>query len=202
MRKLSARPSNRGRAKLCYPSSQERDLGPPALSRRGFEMTDEVRAAIVGAATGAVFGALASLLVNFLSTRFRIERYHCTTKLERQPRFGARITARVINGYDYPMNDAIAYITVHHQESDVLPPPNGYDAFIKPPNDVKCVNEERLCWSINGNPYRTDIYGGERQSLDVFEVNDSWIEIPSESGWGAIRYEGGRLGKARALPPS
>ena len=161
-------------------------------------MTDEVQAALVGAASGAVFGALASLLVNFLSTKFRIERFHCTTKLEPQLRFGVRITACVLNGYDYPMNDAIAYITIHHQNSDVLDPPPLCDAFIKPPNDVKCVKEERLCWSINGNPYRTDVYAGERQSLDVFEVGDRWIQIPSESGWGTIIYERGRRGKAES----
>jgi hypothetical protein len=126
--------------------------------------------------------------------------YYSMLQLEPQQIFGVRVTARVFNGYDFPMNDAIAYITIYHEESDVRHPPNNrYDAFIKPPNDVKQVREERLCWSINGNPYKTDIYAGEKQSLDIFEVGDCWIEIPSESGWGAITYENGRRGKARVF---
>ncbi len=163
-------------------------------------MTSEVQAALIGASSGAVFGALASLLVNFLSTRFRIEMYYSLMQLEPQDKFGKRVTARIFNGYDFPMNDAIAYITIYHKESDVQDPPNNkYDAFIKRSDDRKQVREERLCWSINGNPYQTDIYAGERQGLDIFEVGDCWIEIPSESGWGANTYENGRQGKARVF---
>jgi hypothetical protein len=162
-------------------------------------MTVEVQAAIIGAASGAAFGALATLLVNFFSTKFRIERYYCTLQLEPQTKAGTRVTARIFNGYDYPMNDAIAYITIYHKESDIQDPPIGYDAFIKRRDHKKLVEDDRLCWSLDGNPYKTDIYAGERQSLDVFEVVDSqnWIQIPSERGWGSEKYENGRPGKAR-----
>lgn len=163
-------------------------------------MTSEVQAALIGAVSGAAFGALASLLVNSLSTWFRIKMFSCKLHLEPPQKFGVRVTSRVFNAYDFPMNDAIAYITVYHQKEDVRHPPNnGYDAFIKPPDDVKLVREERLCWSINENPYQTDIYAGERQGLDLFEVGDCWIEIPSENGWGAVTYENGRRGKARVF---
>jgi hypothetical protein len=165
-------------------------------------MTSEVQAALIGAASGAAFGALASLLVNSLSTKFRTEMYDIKLQLEPQAKAGTRVTARIFNGYDYPMNHAVAYITIYHEKTDVVPPPNNsYDAFIKPPDHVKLVEEDRLCWSLDGNPHEIDIYGGERQSLDVFEVVDSqyWIQIPSERGWGSEKYEDGRRGKARVF---
>ena len=164
-------------------------------------MTVEVQAALIGAASGAAFGALATLLVNFLSTKFRIDRYYSTLQLEPQTKAGTRVTARIFNGYDYPMNDAVAYITIYHEESDIQDPPIGYDAFIKRRDHKKLVEDDRLCWSLDGNPYKTDIYAGERQSLDVFEVVDSqdWIQIPSERGWGSERYENGRSGRARVF---
>ena len=162
-------------------------------------MAVELQAALIGAASGAAFGALATLLVNFLSTRFRIKEYYSTLKLEPQVKAGTRVTARIFNDCDYAMNDAIAYITIFHEESDVQDPPSGYDAFIKRRDHRKLVDDDRLCWSLDGNPY--DIYAGERQSLDVFEVVDSqnWIQIPSERGWGSEKYDNGRSGKARVF---
>jgi len=51
------------------------------------------------------------------------------------------------------------------------------------------VKEDRLCWSMAGNPASLNIYSGERQSLDIasFNPNREWIEIPPESGWGTVR---------------
>jgi hypothetical protein len=165
-------------------------------------MSTEVLAALIGAASGAAFGALATLFVNYLSTKFRVDMYYSKLGLEPQNKVGSRVSARIFNGYSYPMNDAVAYITIYHELSDVVPSPNNnYDAFIKPPDHVKVVEEDRLCWSLDGNPYEIDIYAGERQSLDVFEVVDSqdWIQIPSERGWGSEKYENGRQGKARVF---
>jgi hypothetical protein len=83
-----------------------------------------------------------------------------------------------------PLSHVYAYIIVEHDPSDILPPPPGYRAYIKP-GDHK-FEEERLCWSMAGNPAHVDIYAGEKQPLDVVEVDPAgnWIQIPSESGWG------------------
>jgi|GEM_PF-3101859 hypothetical protein len=139
---------------------------------------------LVGGLFGAVAGALMSLVVNFWSAWNRRRGLLRNLLLEPQPKSGCRVTARVHNGYVLPMNNVYAYITVEHYPSDVLEPPHGYQAYIKP-GDHK-FEEDRLCWSRAGNPAHVDIYAGEKQSLDVVEIDPSgnWIQIPSESGWG------------------
>jgi hypothetical protein len=140
----------------------------------------------VSAAFGAVFGALAGLTASVLATRYRLERLHCCLDLKPQDRAGSRVTARVCNGYVFPLTSVWAYITITHELSDILPPPNGVEAYVWP-HHPKLVQEDRLCWSFAGNPAFMDIYPGEKQSLDIanFDLAGKWIEIPSEDGWGS-----------------
>ena len=146
---------------------------------------------LISAAFGALFGGLASLVVNVLSVRWRLERLHACLDLEPQDRVGTRVTARICNGYDFPLNSSWAYITINHELSDVLPAPNGSKAYVGPDHH-KCVQEDRLCWSFSGNSAYLDIYPGEKQSLDVagFDHGRNWIEIPSEDGWGSELAKG------------
>jgi len=137
---------------------------------------------LVGGLFGAVAGALMSLVVNFWLDWNRRTGLHRNLLLEPQQKSGCRVTARVHNGYVLPMNHVCAYITVKHDSSDVLHVPSGYKAYIKP-GDHK-FDEDRLCWSVAGNPPYVDIYAGEKQALDVIEIDPSgnWIQIPSERG--------------------
>jgi len=139
---------------------------------------------LVGGLFGAIAGALMSLVVNFWSDWKRRKGLLRNLKLDPQPKSQCRITARVHNGYVLPLSHVYAYISVEYEPSDVMNPPCGYEAFIKP-NEPK-FEEDRLCWSMAGNPAYVDIYAGEKQALDVVEIDPSgnWIQIPSESGWG------------------
>lgn len=103
------------------------------------------------------------------------------------------MTARVCNAYDFPLTSVWAYITIIHELSDILPPPNGAKAYVVP-HHHELVKEDRLCWSFAGNPAFIDIYSGEKQSLDIanFDPDGNWIEIPSEDGWGS------ELGKGKS----
>jgi hypothetical protein len=50
------------------------------------------------------------------------------------------------------------------------------------------VQDDRLCWSIYPNPPFVDIYPGERQALNVVNIDPkpNWVEFPSENGWGTV----------------
>jgi len=148
-------------------------------------MSNDPQHVLISAASGAVFGALAALVVNSLAARFRLCMLYRKLELKGEPLVGCRVTARVFNGYIHPLNSAIAYISVDHQPSDVMTPPTNCDAFIKPTH-LRKLDEDRLCWSRASNPEVIDVYAKERQSLDVFEIDPQgkWIQIPSEKGWG------------------
>ncbi len=138
---------------------------------------------------GAAAGATAAFIVSLLANRWGRWRLHRNLHFEPQPRIGTRATARIYNGYIFPLNCVYAYITIEHELSDVLPPRPPFEAYVTP--DHLCtVREDRLCWSTtmpSPNPPVVDIYPGERQALDIVNFDPNWIEIPSESGWGTLR---------------
>ncbi len=145
----------------------------------------------VSAIIGAAVGALSALAVNAFRDWFRLKRIHKNLSLEPQRKNGSRTTARVFNDCHFSLNSAYAYITIDHEESDVLEPPNGFHAYVRPAHSLK-VHEDRLCWCISGNPAKVDIYPGERQALDVVNIDPKreWVEFPSEDGWGSEGKEG------------
>ena len=146
--------------------------------------TSELLNILVSGAFGALAGALMSLVVNFWIDWNKRRGLRKNLMFEPQEKRGCRVTARIHNGYVLPLSNVYAYISVEHGPSDVLHPPLGYRAYIVP-GDHK-FEEDRLCWSMAGNPPHVDIYAGEKQSLEVLEIAPSgeWIQIPSESGWG------------------
>jgi hypothetical protein len=144
----------------------------------------DLRTTFVGAAAGAI----AAFVVNLFSTRWTRWRLYHGLKLKPQERTGSRACMRVQNGYIFPINSAYAYLTIHHEISDVIAPPNNFSAFITPQSRCRVV-EDRLCWSIttpNSNPPSVDVYPGELQSLDVVNFGPDWLEFPSENGWASM----------------
>jgi hypothetical protein len=135
----------------------------------------------------AACGALAGFAVNISAERYRLWQLNRNMNLEVQPRVGSRVTARIYNGYIFPLSCVYAYITVNHEQSDVLEPPPPAKAYVRP-NHLCQVIEDRLCWSVEKNPASVDIYAKERQALDVANIDPhrEWVEIPSESGWGSV----------------
>jgi hypothetical protein len=103
---------------------------------------------------------------------------------------GLRARCRVINGGDYTIESAIPYITIVHEDGDIVDPPEGQsEAFIKPSEPIR-VSADRLCWSFSGperHIHQIDIYAKEEQALSPFEVLSSCIKIPSEKGWDKPR---------------
>src|ERR1035437_8248903 len=103
----------------------------------------------IGGGAGAVMGALASLIVTFLATRWTIRKLHSGLLFEPQQGNNAHShkSARIYNSYIFPLTSVYAYITINHQLSDILTPPPGVNAFVNRacPSIVK---EDRLCWSF------------------------------------------------------
>jgi len=127
--------------------------------------TSELLNILVSGAFGALAGALMSLVVNFWIDWNKRRGLRKNLMFEPQEKRGCRVTARIHNGYVLPLSNVYAYISVEHGPSDVLHPPLGYRAYIVP-GDHK-FEEDRLCWSMAGNPPHVDIYAGEKQSLEV-----------------------------------
>jgi hypothetical protein len=134
----------------------------------------------------AIIGALIVVVVKAISRLIRMAITYCCLGLKTQRKNGDCVTVRVRNGWCYSLDSAYAYITIDHEESDILEPPSGFHAYVRPQYSLK-VYEDRLCWSMAGNPARVDIYPFERQALDVagFDPKREWIEFPSEDGWGS-----------------
>ena len=127
-------------------------------------------------------------LVSFWNTRLQdyFKRKALLKKLRLIPleAFQNKVAVRIFNGYVLPLTNCWAYITIHHEKEDILDPPNGRDAVIKPQHPAQ-LTEDRLCWSTHypdKNPARVDIYSKEYQSLEVFifEPTGKWIGILSE----------------------
>jgi len=108
--------------------------------------------------------------------------------LEPQQKRGHRTCALIRNGHSTPLTSVYAYITIENDPKDIIEPPPGYSAYLKPSHPSKVV-EDRLCWSIAGNPPCIDIAPEENQSLDIVEISSdsNWLRIPSESGWEMCR---------------
>jgi hypothetical protein len=95
------------------------------------------------------------------------------------------IWCRVVNGSDYTMGKAVAYITIKHEKSDVLPKPQGVQKspYLTPQSHDK-VDEGQLCWSVQEggeNPMRIDIYAGESQPLLFGNITSEHTELFSEN---------------------
>jgi len=145
---------------------------------------------LIGAAAGAIMG----MIVNLCMNRWRLWKLHHKLEFEALSRTGTRGTARIYNNYIYGLRGAFAYITIDHNLEDILPPPPPFDAFITPEHRIH-VYEDRLCWSTTmpvPNPPVVDICPGEKQSLDIVNVDTDgkWIEIPSENGWATSQNHG------------
>src|ERR1017187_3691165 len=121
--------------------------------------------AVFGAVAGAITGSLATLGLNWWSRR-QLSR---KLSFEPQQKRGHRACAQIYNGHNIPLNSVCAYITIEHELSDILEPPQPWDAFVKPECRSK-VQKEQLCWSFAGNPACIDIYPEDHQGLDIVEI--------------------------------
>lgn len=145
-----------------------------------------------GTVGGALAGAVVSLTLNVAYSWFRVRWISQRLTFEPQERVGHRVTARVRNRTGYVVRGAVAYVTIEHRLDDIAEPIG--DAFTNP-RTPKNVKEDRVCWSIAGNPVLVDIYPDEAQSLDIAGFEDGpagRIEIPSEQGWSSSRAPGQR----------
>ncbi len=142
---------------------------------------------------GAIAGGVVSLVVNtVLNTMMpRIRRWNLTRKIRvyAEPRIGNHSRLRVVNGGYWTLGNSICYISIDATADDVLPPPPGEDAFVKP-GEFAPLEEMQLCWSVRFptiNPMKVDIYANEHQPLSPCAFRDNFVEIPSEHGWSNPR---------------
>jgi hypothetical protein len=152
-------------------------------------MPDDFQSKLQIALWGALAGGIVSLIVNFFLQSFLpwLKRARLTRSVQvyAEVSHGVHARCRVYNGGFWTMGNAIAYITLNVTEEDVLNPPNGQDAFIKPGQFVP-VADQQLCWSVRSptvNPMRVDIFAKERQPFAPCAIDTDTIMIPSEEGW-------------------
>ncbi len=138
---------------------------------------------------GAVSGGVVSLIVNLFLQSFMpwIKRWRLTRCINVYPEVthGEHTRCRVYNGGYWTMGNAIAYITLNVGRDDVIQPPRGQDAFIRPDQFVP-LESQQLCWSVrspSANPLKVDIFAKERQPLAPCALGPDFIVIPSEEGW-------------------
>ena len=123
--------------------------------------------------SGGLAGALITILTNFCIAKKKRQHLHEKLSIE-QPRVHRNVlTVRVKNGYVLPLTHCWAYISVTYNPQDIVLPSDPAKEAIITPTDPFELSEDRLCWSIFGNPPSVSIYAGEPQSLQVLEVLDS-----------------------------
>jgi hypothetical protein len=89
------------------------------MAHKGFETI------IIGAAAGAVTGFIATLV----TTRWWIWWLKFHLRFKAEPKSGTHASARIYNGYIFPLRSAFAYITIDHQLSDIVETPLPNKAF-------------------------------------------------------------------------
>jgi len=138
------------------------------------------------AVLSAIIGGLAGFVSTLITQRIReaLRIWRLSWNLLLRPETNDLTTrVRVSNRWVQTVEDAVGYISLDFDpKTDVLEGP----AFIGPTHRIK-LREDRLCWALtvpgDPNPFRTSIFPGEKQALDLVRVHTDRIEIPSEQGW-------------------
>lgn len=157
-------------------------------------MEHEVEASIWGAVAGGIIAMSIEVWYPIIK-RWRLTRSLRIELAQEQPPF-LRITVR--NGGYWTLHNATAYLTLGVGLDDILSPPSGLNAYIKPGFATELV-DQCLCWSvrINGhNPSRIDIFAKECQAINLCYVgrqhdivNEGMLALPSEEGWFGPNHE-------------
>jgi hypothetical protein len=126
-------------------------------------MSVETTAAIIGALVGAISGGLVSLVIFFLQERIRAQGITEGLRFTISPSRGLSVGGRVKNNSPFPIRSCWAYITLSYEDDDIV---DAGETFIHR-NEPHQLIEDRLCWSIAGNPPNMDICPGESQALNI-----------------------------------
>src|ERR1700722_8186462 len=131
----------------------------------------EVTAALVGALSGAV----ASYAVVVTQDKIRAWRIRYGLEFTVSPLKDQSVGGRVKNNSPYPIKNCWAYVSLQFEPEDIL---NQGKVFITAEAPSQ-LDEDRLCWSISGNPSVIDICPGENQALNIADFAPSracfWI---------------------------
>jgi hypothetical protein len=134
----------------------------------------------------AIFGGLASLLVNFVFNVGlpRLRRWNLTRhiRLITESTQDGFCRCRLYNGGFWTMSQATIYIRLEFRPTDVV---QGQQAFIQEGNAVP-LEWDALCWSVRvpkPHPMRVDIFAKETQQFNPCLICGNMITIPSEEGW-------------------
>jgi hypothetical protein len=136
----------------------------------------------------ASIGAFVSTMISYeLFPYWRRKRLTKRLTVSGDQTHGNQARGRVCNGGFWTIKNAIIYLRLPLCKDDVLDPPPGHKAHIRPDHIVP-IDEEQLCWSVRAptiNPVKIDIYAKERQPFSPCALTDprDKIIIPSEEGW-------------------
>ena len=129
--------------------------------------------------------ASASLIVSTITPWLKRRNLTQRLQLYAEQDSGGYSRCRVYNGGYWTISQAVIYLSLDLDADDVLSPPVGYDAFIKPDKFVP-LKGDQLCWAVRAptiNPMKVDIFAKERQPFSPCSIRDDMIIIPSEEGW-------------------
>jgi hypothetical protein len=129
---------------------------------------------------GVLSGAIGGWASNFAYDEYKRQKTTDSLMLVAEPADGLHINARVVNRSDFVVKNCWVYISINHQQGDIL---QSQQAFVGP-SSKRPVTDDRLCWSLADNPPNVDILSHEPQRLFIAQLDQAgfWIAFASEKG--------------------
>jgi hypothetical protein len=146
------------------------------------------------AITGAITGAIGTFMVGPARERHRLWSLSNGVQLSNfAPTGTLHYRIQVHNTGNETINDAIGYLTLDNDPSDILPGAHAYER----PGYMSSVRDGRLCWALGGNPHKIDIFPDEKQLLNFAKcevINGGCqVVIASELGLGESKDKPARV---------
>lgn len=137
------------------------------------------------AITGVVTGAIGMWVVGPARERNRLWALSNGVQLRNfSPEGTNHYRIQVHNTGIETIQDAVGYLTLNNDLSDIV---NGRPAYEGPGYQSNVV-DARVCWAVGGNPYKVDIFPGEKQLLNFAQCvagpSQQQVVIASELGFG------------------
>lgn len=146
------------------------------------------------AATGVITGIVGTWMVGPARERQRLWSLSNGVKLSNfSPEGTNHYRIQVHNTGTETICDAVGYLTLNNDPSDIVSGLSAYEG----PGHHSNVMDGRVCWALGGNPYKVDIFPGEKQLLNFAQCRscstEQQIVIASELGFGDVKEKPARV---------